>query len=201
MHKKDLSVIPFQSGPRPAFLAGVAALLVTFGAGCGASTPTTTTMEPAPAKNQVETNTAMVPKETAMKPAPKTEENGTNTTTSVPAIAKPTETTKPPAKTTSPYKDGTYVAMGAYQVHAGPEEVEITVTLKDGLITATSFKGTPKLPMSKRYMEMFDQNYKPMVVGKKISDIQLTKVSGSSLTPVGFNNAIEKIKQQAAISS
>ena len=160
-------------------------------------------MEPESAKNQAETNTAIVPEETAIKPAPTTTKKETNTTTSVPTIAKPAKTTKPPVKATatSPYKDGTYVAMGTYQVHAGPEEIEIAVTLKDGLITSTSFKGTPKLPMSKRFMDMFDQNYKPMVVGKKISEIQLTKVSGSSLTPQGFNNAIEKIKQRAAVSS
>jgi hypothetical protein len=165
MHKKDLSVIPFQSGPRPAFLAGVAALLVTFGAGCGASSPSTTTMEPAPAKNQVETNTAMVPKETAMKPAPKTEEGGTNTTTSVPAIAKPTETTKPPAKTTSPYKDGTYVAMGAYQVHAGPEEVEITYPQRRPN-HRNQLQGRQNFPCRSATWNVRSE-HKPMVVGKK----------------------------------
>jgi hypothetical protein len=36
-----------------------------------------------------------------------------------------------------------------------------------------------------------------MVVGKNISELQLTKVSGSSLTPQGFMDALEKIKAEA----
>jgi hypothetical protein len=36
-----------------------------------------------------------------------------------------------------------------------------------------------------------------MVVGKNIDEVNLGKVSGSSLTPIGFNNAIEDIRSQA----
>ncbi len=36
-----------------------------------------------------------------------------------------------------------------------------------------------------------------VVVGKNINDIDVDKVSGSSLTSGGFNEAIEKIKQEA----
>lgn len=115
-------------------------------------------------------------------------EPGTNTTTTVP--------TTPAVLTT--FKDGTYTAKGTYMVHAGPEEVTITVTLKDGVITDTQFQGTPNLPMSQRYMDAFSANYKPMVIGKDIKDLRLGKVSTSSLTPMGFNNALEQIKAQAA---
>lgn len=117
-----------------------------------------------------------------------------------------TNTATPPATTdnrgtssaNTNYKDGTYTAKGEYRVHAGPEEVQISVTLKDGVVTDTSFQGTPRLPMSQRFMDMFRENYKPLVIGKKLSELKLGKVSGSSLTPQGFNNAIEKIKQQAS---
>jgi hypothetical protein len=40
-------------------------------------------------------------------------------------------------------------------------------------------------------------DYKQYVVGKKIDEVQLTKVSGSSLTPQGFNDALAKIKAEA----
>lgn len=101
----------------------------------------------------------------------------------------------------SSYKDGTFTAKGAYDTHAGPEEVTITVTLKDGVITDTQFQGVPSLKMSQRFMDMFSNNYKTLVVGKKIDEVNLGKVSGSSLTPIGFNNALQKIKQEAGLSS
>ncbi len=36
-----------------------------------------------------------------------------------------------------------------------------------------------------------------VVVGKKIDEVQLTKVAGSSLTPKGFMDALEKVKTEA----
>jgi uncharacterized protein with FMN-binding domain len=101
------------------------------------------------------------------------------------------------AKTFTSYKDGSYTAEGTYQSPADLEHVTVTVTLKDGVITDTVFAGTSPVGKSQRYMDTFSSDYKPLVVGKKLSDVQLTKVSGSSLTPIGFNNALEKIKQQA----
>ncbi|MBP6944817.1 hypothetical protein KBB85_02235 [Patescibacteria group bacterium] len=106
-----------------------------------------------------------------------------------------------PLPTFGSFKDGTYTAKGTYSVHSGPEEITISLTLKDGLITDTTFAGTPAVKMSQKFMDMFAENYKPMVIGKKISEVKLGKVSGSSLTPMGFNEAVEKIKQQAGQSS
>lgn len=53
--------------------------------------------------------------------------------------------------------------------------------------------------MSARFQDLFAQNYKPLVIGKNIDEVQLGKVSGSSLTPMGFNDALAKIKTQAQI--
>ena len=39
------------------------------------------------------------------------------------------------------------------------------------------------------------------IAAKNINEVKLDKISGSSLTPQGFNNALEKIKQQAGVSS
>jgi uncharacterized protein with FMN-binding domain len=106
-----------------------------------------------------------------------------------------------PVSTFSSYKDGTYTANGTYKYHSGSEEVTVTLTLKDGTVTDSVFKGTSSVRTSQRFMDMFAENYKPMVMGKKIDEVKLGKVSGSSLTPLGFNDAVEKIKQQAGQSS
>jgi uncharacterized protein with FMN-binding domain len=155
----------------PAVIAGAITLLAAFGAGCGSTTPAAT-----------------MPTDNTTTPPPAN--NG--------AMA-PLEN-KGSDRTAANYKDGSYNATGSYMVHAGAEQVQIGLTIKDGIVTDTTFQGTPKFPMSQRYMDMFNQNYKTMVVGKKLSEIKLGKVSGSSLTPIGFNDAVEKIKQQAVAS-
>jgi hypothetical protein len=105
----------------------------------------------------------------------------------------------PSTTSSSHYKDGTYTAEGDYMTHAGPEAVTVTVTLKGDMVTDSQFQATPNSPMSGRYMNTFSQNYKQYVVGKNVNDVQLSNISGSSLTPMGFNDALTKIKSQAAI--
>ncbi len=122
-------------------------------------------------------------------PAPSTDTAGSVPTPAVPVTGSAT------------YKDGTYTADGSYMTHAGGESVKITVTLQNNVITDSQFQGTPNLPMSQKFMDMFANNYKGMVVGKNIAEVKLGKVSGSSLTPMGFNEALAKIKQQAQVQS
>ena len=111
-------------------------------------------------------------------------------------ILSPTPT---PARTTtsSIYKDGTYSAVGNYNSPAGTESINITLTLKDDVITDAQFVSNATFPQSKQFQAIFGANYKTLVVGKKIQDVNLTKVSGSSLTPKGFNDAVAKIKVSA----
>jgi uncharacterized protein with FMN-binding domain len=112
-------------------------------------------------------------------------------------VQTPAPITTPPTPGASSYKDGTYTAQGEYFTHVGPESVTVTLTLKDGVVTDSRFQGTPNAMMSGRYMQMFSDNYKPMVIGKSIDGLELAKVSGSSLTPMGFNDAVAKIRAQA----
>jgi uncharacterized protein YpmS len=62
--------------------------------------------------------------------------------------------------------------------------------------TASSSSGAND-PEAREYQSMFISGYKQQVVGKRISDISLSRVSGSSLTSQGFNSAIQKIESQA----
>lgn len=98
------------------------------------------------------------------------------------------------------YKDGTYSATGNYVSPGGPRDIGLTVTVKNDVITNAVFEGRATDATSKRFQGEFGDNFKPMVVGKNISDVVLTKVSGSSLTPKGFNDALKKIKQEAKVS-
>ncbi len=95
------------------------------------------------------------------------------------------------------YKDGTYEATGTYSYHSGTESVKVSVTLKDNMVEEVDVTTLAKNPTSKQMQADFAANYKTMVVGKNINEVKLGKVSGSSLTPIGFNAAIEDIKSQA----
>lgn len=95
------------------------------------------------------------------------------------------------------YKDGTYEATGAYQSPGGPEEIDVSVTIKDGVITETTATPKATLPKSIGFQNIFTSNYATMVVGKPLDTVMLDKVSGSSLTPKGFNDAINQIKAEA----
>ena len=96
------------------------------------------------------------------------------------------------------YKDGTYTATGHYRSPAGPETIEVTLSVKDNVITDANVTSDATMPMSQRFQGMFIQNFKPMVVGVNLNQLNLTKVSGSSLTPMGFNDAVSQIKTQAS---
>lgn len=69
------------------------------------------------------------------------------------------------------------------------------------MVTDATAQPQAEQPISKKMQQVFSQNFKGMVVGKNINEVTLDKVSGSSLTPKGFNDAVEQIKTQAAISA
>lgn len=103
------------------------------------------------------------------------------------------------APVTGRYKDGTYSATGTYKSPAGPESVNVSLTLRDGVVTDSTVVGTATNDKSINYQGLFVGGYKVLVVGRSINTLQLGAVSGSSLTPIGFNDALAKIKVNAQI--
>lgn len=95
------------------------------------------------------------------------------------------------------FKNGTYSSTGVYTSPAGKEQVNVSVVLENDIITDVTFKGLAENPKSINMQEQFESGYKTQVVGKNIGTLKVTKVSGSSLTPIGFNDAIAKIKDEA----
>ncbi len=101
--------------------------------------------------------------------------------------------------TTSSYKDGTYTAVGSYTTPAGIDSLPVTLTIKDGVITEASSTSPASNVTSQKFQQDFSKNIKQLVVGKKLSEVRLDKVSGGSLTPKGFNDAVATIKKEAAM--
>lgn len=95
------------------------------------------------------------------------------------------------------YKDGTYTADGSYSTPESVEKISVTVTLADDVITNVEVTGTPTKRESEQYQGQFIGGISSEVVGKKIDEISVSRVAGSSLTSGGFNKAIDEIKAEA----
>ena len=154
-------------------LVGLAIGATIYSLGFGSSTTISTT----PIKNTTPTPAPVVTKETSGIPS---------NPVSVPAPAS-----------NYIYKNGTYTAVGSYDAPSGTEQITITLTIKDDVVTDASGSAGAYNRTSLRYENTFLSSFKQYVVGKNISSLQLGKISGASLTPQGFNDALSQIKSQA----
>ncbi|KAB1867504.1 FMN-binding protein [Microbacterium algeriense] len=99
---------------------------------------------------------------------------------------------------TATYADGTYTADGSYQTPETVEQISVTLTLADGVVTDVEVTGDPQAPETERYQGEFIDGIADEVVGKPIDELNVSRVAGSSLTSGGFNDAVDAIKEQAA---
>ncbi|MCR5978421.1 FMN-binding protein [Gordonia jinghuaiqii] len=95
------------------------------------------------------------------------------------------------------YENGEYTAVGEYNSPGGPQTVGVTVTLSNSVITAVSIDTSQTKGPSLEYQGKFAGGISDVIVGKNIDEIEVDKVSGSSLTSGGFNEAITQIKEEA----
>ena len=125
-----------------------------------------------------------------------TKETETSVSTTSPSPSTASEASDSAAS--SPYKSGSYSAEGEYQTPGGRESLGVTVTVStDGTITNASVKQEGKTGEAQEFQSKFASGFTSQVVGKKIDEVSLSRVAGSSLTPNGFNNAIDDIQNQA----
>lgn len=128
-----------------------------------------------------------------------TDADKTPTPTDMPA--NPNATTSPtpntPVTSGNTYKDGTYTANGTYRSPAGSETVGLSITLKDDIVTSVVVTPNATNVNSIKYQGQFTAGIAAQVIGKDIDSLAVAKVSGSSLTAGGFNDALVKIKAEA----
>jgi len=140
----------------------------------------------------------VIPIETPVTPPPNPAAFGSI----FPAPSTTTPTPKPtpiPQKKVamSVYTNGTYSATGSYNSPGGSDQIAVTVTLRNDIVTDVSVVPEAGDRTSARYQAMFVSGYKQYVVGKDISSVHVGRVSGSSLTGIGFNAAIARIESKA----
>lgn len=93
------------------------------------------------------------------------------------------------------YKDGIHTATGKYG--SLPSSITVTVTLVDDVITAVKVTPHATDPTSLDLQRRFAAAVPAVVVGKRIDEVKVGRLAGSSGTPRGFNSAIQRIKEQA----
>lgn len=118
------------------------------------------------------------------------------------AMSSEEMTAPEPAEATAPalpasYEDGSYTAEGGYQSPNGPELVEVSLTLTDGVVTAVEVTPKASNSTSKRYQGQFAGGIAAETVGKPIDQLDVSRIAGSSLTSGGFKEALDAIKADA----
>ncbi|MEJ1923207.1 FMN-binding protein [Microbacterium sp. KHB019] len=102
------------------------------------------------------------------------------------------------ASASGEYADGTYTAEGSYQTPETVEQISVTLTLADGVVTDVEVTGDPQARETEQYQGEFVAGIAEEVVGVPLDELNVSRVAGSSLTSGGFNAAVEDIKDQAA---
>lgn len=103
------------------------------------------------------------------------------------------------AATGGEYQDGEYTAKGSYIPPSNTkEEVTVSLTLSDGVVTDLEVSTSGNHPTSKRYQAEFTDGVQQEVVGKPLDEVKVDKIASSSLTSSGFNKALDEIKSEAA---
>jgi len=98
------------------------------------------------------------------------------------------------------YADGSYTARGYYG--GAPSYMTFTVTLDDGRITDVESGLMPDNNENSRgYQERFAAALPDEVIGKSVDDVEVGVLAGSSSCGDGFNDALAKIRDQAATNS
>ncbi len=99
------------------------------------------------------------------------------------------------------FKDGSYNASGSYFAPSGYETIGVQIGVSKGIISSVSITPDSNDFQSLRYQQRFMDGLNSLVVGKSLDQAYIYgRVNGASLTPLGFNNALDQIIQQSKIN-
>lgn len=101
----------------------------------------------------------------------------------------------PPTPDQGRYRDGEYTATGWYG--GQPSHIVVDVTLRDDVVADVEVTPTATNETSLDLQERFAEAVADVVVGRPLDDIELDYLAGSSGTTLGFNDALEQIREEA----
>jgi len=132
-----------------------------------------------------------------MDPAPTSQESAIQSEETSPSMDSGYDMGGDTMMSTTSWKDGTYQSRGGYQSPNGPETVEVTITVANNVIQEVVVTPGAQNSTSQRYQGQFAEGISAETVGKPLDALSVSRISGSSLTSGGFNQALEAIKADA----
>jgi hypothetical protein len=97
----------------------------------------------------------------------------------------------------SVYTDGTYSSSGVYTSPSGSETITVSLTVADDVVSGVSVSGGSENATAQQYQDLFIAGVSSAVIGQSLESLSLGAVNGSSLTPGGFNSAVDSIRSSA----
>jgi uncharacterized protein with FMN-binding domain len=116
---------------------------------------------------------------------------------STPSASTGAASSAAPSASAASFKDGTYTALGKYVSPGGPSAVDVTLTVKKNVVSAVKVVPKAENSTAQSYESRFASGVSAQVVGRRLDELNVTKVSGSSLTSQGFDRAVEAIAARA----
>lgn len=95
------------------------------------------------------------------------------------------------------YRDGQYSQDGAYLTPGGDESIGVTLVVARGLVTDAVVRTEASSPTARQFQVQFQSGIAAAVVGRDLAGLAVTRVAGASLTSVGFNDALARIRFDA----
>ena len=121
----------------------------------------------------------------------------TGCTVATSADARPPVGADVARSSSAPVADGTYSGSGTYETPGGRQQIDVTVVLTDGVVTAVRVDPAATNATSRRFQERFASVVVDAVVGRPVEEVDVDRVAGSSSTGVGFMAALGEAVRDA----
>ena len=95
------------------------------------------------------------------------------------------------------YRNGLYSAVGHYATPGGDESIGVTVQVVNQQITGVDVRVEAASPTARQFQEQFRTRILSAVLSKDLASAKVSRVAGASLTSVGFNDALRRIRTGA----
>jgi len=95
------------------------------------------------------------------------------------------------------YRNGRYTATGHYLTPGGNESIAVSIDVEGDMVAASTIEVEATSPTARQFQEQFRTTIAGRVTARPLSGLSVSRVSGASLTSLGFNDALAKIRQEA----
>lgn len=97
------------------------------------------------------------------------------------------------------YKDGSYAAQGGYLTPGGAESIGVRLNVSGDQIVSAEVEVEASSPTARQFQRQFATRYASQVVARDLASVDISRLAGASLTSLGFENALTRIKAAARV--